>query len=271
MTQRHRRPANPPTSASCVTISLAELLPIVHRCIRNVQSGTNRPRLSTNRNCIESLYQLCEIAKHAPSSGTADPSAECLVELAGIIETVGCETLEDCLSVCIGPSYLRSLSESLNPLGLAKLKLLLEHTTPIGVRHISYEGTPADGKLLLKNRMTTNTQLVQSAPTLCCFDMARTRKEFGLRVSGMEVVFREKERNRISIVSVMTDELWPESLDSQFLRHRKTAIHNKLELSTSPTSDSYKKCVINALSLKEYLVYSEEELLQAARRSFRGK
>ena len=239
----------------------AQLLPIVHRCIRTVQAERNRARLNTN--CLESLYQLCEIAKKAPSTGPSDPRAECLLELAGIMETVGCETLDDCLSVCVGPTYLQSLQEELNPLGMSKLMLLLEHTVPIGVRYISYGGLPADGKILRKNRPTANLQLSQSAATLCCFDMSRTHKEFGVRVKGMEIVFRERDRNRITVVSVIADGLWPEALESPFLCQRKVSIQEKLGLSTHPTTDDFKHRVLESLSLKDYLVYSDDEILQA--------
>ena len=194
--------------------------------------------------------------------GPSDPRTECLAELASIVEMVGCETLCDCLHVCIGPMYIQSLREELNPLGLAKLKLLLEHTVPISVRYVSYSGAPADGKPIRKMRAISNTELAQSAPTLCCFDMARSRKEFDVRVGGMEIVFREKERNRITLVTVIVDGLWPETFDSLFLHQRKTSIHKQLSLSTAPTSDKFKECVVNTLSLKEYLVYSDEELLQ---------
>ncbi len=177
-------------------------------------------------------------------------------ELSQIFRSFGTCHINDLINVCFGVNYDKQIVD------IDKYNIIKKVVHPIGYKTMDWKHkSSTTPKKLAKNRIVEDYMIVEIADTLDCFDLARTTKGFQKRVYGIKIAFQNKAEKKTLIVSGIVDDL-------MFLCHQcPFTIKKKKSLSIIPTKNSnfqndlYEK-FLQILTIKEYLIYNNEELYQ---------
>jgi ATP-dependent Lon protease len=111
--------------------------------------------------------------------------------------------------------------------------------------------------IIKKNRIIEDFTIVEDADTLECFDLARTSNNFQLKVHGVKVAFQNYELKKTIIICGIVEDILLECMSFEYVN---TRIQNFIENIPKDTEMSYFKRFINSLTIKDILIYSNDEL-----------
>ena len=179
-------------------------------------------------------------------------------ELSGIFKIFGTMDIEDVLTICYGAHFISTISTS------DAWSVLKKHVHPINYKILKWKHdmTPnvKGTHPIAKNRIVDDAMVVENGKTLDCFDLARTSSIFYVKVYGIKVIFHNFKDKSTLILSCIVDDVLMSCIDEEFVKHRLISLqhsipHNEQEFKTA-TFVAYMK----TLTLKELLIYSNEEL-----------
>ena len=102
--------------------------------------------------------------------------------------------------------------------------------------------------------------IIETANTLDAFDLARTARGFQKRVYGIKIAFQNNINKKTLIVTGVIDDLMFQSFNYPFIQNRVSSLkRNKPEINPSIDDELYSN-FLDLLTLKEYLIYSDNEL-----------
>ena len=178
-------------------------------------------------------------------------------ELACLFRTYGTLYIDDLVSVCIHSDYMTKHTSAVPK---SKLDIIRRNFHPISYKVLPWKNIQADKKRTLqKNRIVEDQMIVDNAMTMECFDMARTAKTFAARVYGMRIALQDAVNKRTVIVNGIVDDISVLENDSPYVKSVLVSTKHtapKLDDFTSSSFDRF----LSILTLKEVLVYSENEL-----------
>tara|TARA_B110000037_G_C17124026_1_gene507192 strand:- start:1000 stop:4281 length:3282 start_codon:yes stop_codon:yes gene_type:complete len=184
-------------------------------------------------------------------------------ELVAVFKLYGTENITDLLNVIFGDNYVSSIYNNKGACDLNKYSILDKHFHPIYFKTIPWKNdrkiTTDIGKPIEKNKIVEDVCIVEKSPNLDCFDLSRTSDTFQLKVYGMKIVFHNPAEKKTLIVSGLIDDLLISCIDNEYLA-------NKLEqlIKDAPKKTDYEEqtfqMFVQAIALKELLVYSNDEL-----------
>lgn len=154
-------------------------------------------------------------------------------ELSSIIKVYGTETFENLLIVCFGSQKYIEIDNN-----LLKYEILKKYFHPTGY------------KVLTLNVETPNFE---------CNDILLTTNQFHIKVYGMKVYIHNKSINKSIVVYGIMDDVIVHLLNDNFINEKLLLIKNNVPKDALFTSNAYKK-YIETLSLKELLIYSNDEI-----------
>jgi ATP-dependent Lon protease len=201
-------------------------------------------------------------------------------ELSNVFKSVGTETLDDLIKICLGSDYAnKHLSK---PNLSQKYEIFSQYLHPISYKTITWKndkktsGTnekiqaPAsetkdktnetnDKKYIQRNRIVEDFMIIEHADNLDCFDLARTSKVFQVKVYGVKLTIHHPEQKKTIIVSTIVDDIMLECLNYKYIEDK---ISDLVEYKPKDTefNNAWFERYIQCLTLKEIIVYNNEEL-----------
>ena len=175
-------------------------------------------------------------------------------ELASYFQNYGGNSIDSLLKICFNFNYL----EENNLVNNQKYKLISSFCRPISYKSFD-NSSKNDTKNIAKNKIVEDFMIVDNAKTLDCFDLARTSNNFFIKVYGIKICFQNPNNKKCLIVKCILDEVIVQFLSNSFINNKiQSLIENKPNDTQYNVRDFDK--FISCLSLKEFLVYDNNEL-----------
>jgi ATP-dependent Lon protease len=179
-------------------------------------------------------------------------------ELSGIFRTFGTMNIEDVLTICYGSNFLSTIPNC------DVWAVLQKHVHPINYKILKWKHDMSPSvkgiQTIAKNRIVDDNMIVENGKMLDCFDLARSSSHFYVKVYGIKVMFHNFKDKSTLIISCIVDDVLMSCIEDKFV---KTRIHS-LQTNIPQTDPEFKTTVfaafVKTLTLKELLIYSNDEL-----------
>lgn len=179
-------------------------------------------------------------------------------ELSGIFKIFGTMDMEDVLTICYGANFITTIASS------DQWSVLKKHVHPINYKILKWKHdmTPnvKGTHPIAKNRIVDDVMIVESGKTLDCFDLARTSSIFYVKVYGIKVTFHNFKDKSTLIISCIVDDVLMSCIDEEFVKNRLVSLQNNIPQNEQEFKTATFVAYIKTLTLKELLIYSNEEL-----------
>ena len=177
-------------------------------------------------------------------------------ELSQIFRSFGTNKITDLISVCFGCDYEKNIQDKM------KYSMIKQFVHPIGYKTMDWKNrSTTPPKKLAKNRIVEDYMIVEIAESLDCFDLARTSKGFQKRIYGIKVSFQNKTEQKTLIISGIVDDIMFHSNNYAFIHKKIKSLRADMPKDPKFKSEMYEK-FIQILTIKEFLIYNNEELYQ---------
>ena len=177
-------------------------------------------------------------------------------DISLIFKSFGTKNIEYVLNICYGHNYISTL----DAIDVDKFKLILSYAHPISYKVVPWKNKPK-GKKITKNKIIDDLLISEMGSNIDCFDLCRTTTNFYTSVYGIKIVFQNPEKKNSIIINAIVDELLLSCLHNKYI---ETRLHNCFH--NSPNDKVFKinnfRAFINHLTIKELLIYRDDELHQ---------
>jgi ATP-dependent Lon protease len=186
--------------------------------------------------------------------------------ISSLIKTHGCFTFENIINICLSTNF--ATTHFVNELFL-KYKLLEKYLHPINYKIINWttktlkSSKEISKKEIAKNKIIDEKSILESN-TLECFDMAKSSKNFIIRVYGIIVVIHDYNNKKTLVIENICDEILLTNSSNIYIINKKNDIHKFITESGAQNNELFNKHVwlnfCNNLLLKELLIYNSQEI-----------
>ena len=183
--------------------------------------------------------------------------------LSSVFRSFGTESLSDLLNVCFGSIYL---SSQINENNREKAQVLLQHLHPINYKILNWKEDKEDkgdskneNNVLSKNKIVEDFMILEISKTFDCFDLARTSQNFQTKVYGIKVSFQNTVLRQTLIVSAIVDDVFVDCFQNNYIDNRLKSLFSNVPKDPIFSCDEFLRFT-KSLTLKEFLVYSNDEL-----------
>lgn len=207
-------------------------------------------------------------------------------DLCNNIKLYGTNNFIDFVNICVQDKYIHSLcskqlsdssipgsgsingitpsTEALHVKG--KVSLIMKYFHPINFKFLTWKKENknintkvSNKKVLEKNKIIEDFQIIEYSNQFDCFDLARNNKNFITKVYGIKIALHLHDKKSTIVVSGILDDIIINCANSDFL-------NNKIEELITVASQSIENSemfdrYISALTLKDLLVYNVHELI----------
>ena len=239
--------------------------------IDNIQCAINKYKLmnilNTNdyNSCIESLEKVINLLNSTSNENIINDLQYINNSLSSIIKNYGIYNFDYLLKICLNSTFIENKIVN-NELGL-KYDVLKKYVHPISYKIINWNNKSNNSlksNVVSKNKLIDDKVLVEEANMLECFDLMRSSNNFTLRIHGIKIIVHDAEHKRTLNINAIIDDVILNNMSYKFIENRKKELLeficnnglNNNEVFIKETWDNY----YNILSIKEYLVYSNQEL-----------
>ncbi len=214
---------------------------------------------------LETLFsQLTEIQDKIDAKEKLDNDAiitklqEINNDLSVLLKSFGTDSMDDLITVCFGSDFIDSILTDENR---SKYEIIRKYVHPIGYKVMVWKGDKKSktNQVLSKNRIIEDFMIVETADNFDCFDLARTSKSFQTKVFGIKLAIQHETLKKTLIICGIVDEIMLECLNYEYSRNKVESLL-KDRPSDPDFSDEAFKRYIDILTIKEQLIYSNEEL-----------
>ncbi len=214
---------------------------------------------------LETLFsQLTEIQGKIDAKEKLDNDAiitklqEINNDLSVLLKSFGTESMDDLITVCFGSDFIDSILTDENR---SKYEIIRKYVHPIGYKVMVWKGDKKSktNQALSKNRIIEDFMIVETADNFDCFDLARTSKSFQTKVFGIKLAIQHESLKKTLIICGIVDEIMLECLNYDYSKNKVESLL-KDRPSDPDFSDEAFKRYIDILTIKEQLIYSNEEL-----------
>ena len=214
---------------------------------------------------LETLFsQLTEIQCKIDAKEKLDNDAiitklqEINNDLSVLLKSFGTESMDDLITVCFGSDFIDSILTDENR---SKYEIIRKYVHPIGYKVMVWKGDKKSktNQALSKNRIIEDFMIVETADNFDCFDLARTSKSFQTKVFGIKLAIQHESLKKTLIICGIVDEIMLECLNYDYSKNKVESLL-KDRPSDPDFSDEAFKRYIDILTIKEQLIYSNEEL-----------
>jgi len=183
-------------------------------------------------------------------------------KLVQIFKYNGTKSIEDILNLYYGSDYIKK--HCLNKENKNKYNIMNQFCHPICFINLTWKdhNKPTDNsnkKSIAKNKIVEDHMIVERSETLECFDMARTSSHFQTKVYGLKISFQNPNKNETLILKCIIDNITYDCINNEYISDKIKSLHKD-----KPDDETYKNNdfnrFINALTLKQLLIYSKTEL-----------
>jgi endopeptidase La len=185
-------------------------------------------------------------------------------ELSGIIKNNGTNNLDDLIKICLGKDFEKKfcITSDLKD----KYGLLTKYMHPIGYKVIpwkSQDKTKNEGKdiILQKNKIIEDCAIVDHAKSFDCFDLARTKRNFQIRVYGIKLAIQDASQKQTLIISGVVDDILLDCINNNYLSKSLKKIEEERPNDKDFQELSWNK-FLESLSLKQLFIYDNNEIYE---------
>ncbi len=175
-------------------------------------------------------------------------------EITVLFQKYGTDSIESMLTIVFGHQYLKNtIFEN------EKMKVINKFLHPISYKLFNWgtnDGKETD-KRLPRNKIVEDFMIVETAKTLDCFDLSRTSNIFQLKVYGIKICFQNPIIKKTLIIQCIVDDVLIACSDDLYIILCLNELH---EYTNKDFDKEEYKNYISALSLKEILIYNNQEL-----------
>jgi ATP-dependent Lon protease len=223
---------------------------------------------------LKICFKTLDNASNFLSTSLFDKCIDCIqsvtTDLTANFRLYGSMRMFDVLSVCFGSEYTKKISLDETILFKSKLEILGKYFHPINYKIITWKkdkkknsvldhSTTSNSIVIKKNRIIEDFTIVEDSNTLECFDLARTSNNFQLKVHGIKVALHNYEQRKTMIICGVIDDILLECMSFYYINYRlQNIIDNKPN--DTDFNSSYFNRYIKTLTLKDLLIYSNDEL-----------
>ena len=185
-------------------------------------------------------------------------------ELSGILKNFGTLELEDLITICFGADFVNSIVNENNS---DKYKVLKNHVHPIGYKVMVWKETkskePVNNKkkkILSKNKIVEDYSIVEMSDNFDCFDLCRTSQAFLTKVYGIKIAIQHEVLKKTLIICGIIDDIPQLCTNYPYIINRTTSLKENKPNSQDFIEDNTFDNFVESLTMKELLVYSNDEL-----------
>lgn len=229
--------------------------------------GANELNIAINQ--LESLFAELSnnilLLKNKSNLNTVSANLENIRnDMNNIFKLYGTENIHDLLNIAFGDYYLKSINWDNNN----KYNLIEKYFHPINFKIIPWKTdkppSAAGGAVqfdIEKTKQVDDYTIVEKSNNLDCFDLSRTSTNFPTRVYGIKIAIHNDKERKTMLVAGIIDDLLTSCIDNDFLNDKieKMVVSSISQTSYDPLTFQR---FIQSLTLKELLVYSNDEILQ---------
>ena len=179
-------------------------------------------------------------------------------ELSSIFRTFGTQDINDLLMVCFGGNFLES---QLNDQNINKWNIIQKFVHPIGYKILNWknEQKKMGESYLAKNRIVEDFMIVEVSKTFDCYDLARTSNNFQTKVYGIKISFQNILQKKTLIMTGIVDDILLKCFNDSYVNEKIKSLSVNIPNDPLFLQEDFKK-FIDSITLKELLIYSDEEL-----------
>ena len=186
-------------------------------------------------------------------------------DLSSIIKNNGTHNLDDLIKICLGKDFEKKycLTSELKE----KYELLTKYLHPIGYKVIPWKNNENNDKpknkdtILQKNKIIEDCAIVDHSKTLDCFDLARTKKSFQIRVYGIKMSIQDPVQKQTLIISGVVDDILLDCINNTYIANKLKLIEEDKPNDNDFLELSWNK-FIESLSLKQLFIYDKNEIYE---------
>ena len=161
-----------------------------------------------------------------------------------LIKAYGTKNIDDVLKVSFGVDYINDFSNN------ERYKILQKHLTPFSFKVLPWNKNnkkiTENQDILVKNKIVEDKMSVEKAVNCECFDVARTHKNFNVRINGIKTCFHNNKEKKTIIVCGLLDNVLLSCYDNEYIHSMLTELHN-ISNNDEQFNDSNFKNFINSL------------------------
>lgn len=217
--------------------------------------------------CIQSLESLfCQLNEiYEPIVCKTKIDTELMIsklqeinnELSSILKSFGTESLEDLITVCFGSDFIDSILTDENR---QKFQVINKYVHPIGYKVMVWKGDKKRTNVQIsKNKIVEDFMIVETSESFDCFDLARTSKSYQTKVYGIKIAIQHSELKKTLIICGVVDEIMLDCLNYTFIDDKISSLIKNKPKDPDFQDETFERFT-NVLTIKELLIYSEEEL-----------
>ena len=177
-------------------------------------------------------------------------------ELSQLFRSFGTKDIIDVVNVCFGINHTHATEYT------DKYNLIKKFVHPISYKVMEWKNkTNLSHKKLAKNRIVEDFMIVEIAESFDCFDLARTSKNFQTKVYGIKVALQNSSQKKTLIISGVVDDISLHCICDTFLKNKILSLQSSKPSDADFQTENFDK-FLNILTIKELLIYSNDELYQ---------
>ena len=172
-----------------------------------------------------------------------------------LLKAYGTRHIDDVLKVSFGSEYSSKHADN------EIFKLLQKHFVPFSFKVLTWTKktrTKPTEEIIVKNKIIEDKMILEGADDCDCFDLARTHKNFNVRINGIKTCFHNEKERKTIIVSGLLDNVLLSCYDNSFLSGKIDELK-----SISDSDEQFNNAnflnFIDSLLLKDLLIYSNLE------------
>jgi ATP-dependent Lon protease len=181
--------------------------------------------------------------------------------ISSLIKTYGCFSFENIINICLSSNFA---NKNFNNELFLKYKLLEKYLHPINYKIINWTtNTLKINKEISKNKILSDKIILESN-SLECFDLAKSAKNFIVRVYGIKVIIHDYNNKKTLVIENICDEILLINSSNEYLINKKTQIDKYISETGAQNNEIFNKQIwhnfYNNLLLKELLIYNNQEI-----------
>ena len=180
-------------------------------------------------------------------------------ELSSIFRNFGTYNIEDLIVVAFASDFIKKTITEENK---DKYELIEKYVHPISYKALAWKDNDGENKkTLAKNRIVEDFMIVESAENFECFDLARTSRKFNTKVYGIKIAIKNQDERKTLIISGLVDDIIVNCSNHAFIKNKIQSLHDEKPNDPEFLTSDFERFV-NTLTIKELLIYGNDELYQ---------
>jgi ATP-dependent Lon protease len=206
---------------------------------------------------LNDIYSSLENANKIKLNKIVEELNDIHQNIQNIIKHYGTNNFIDFINICIPNNVFNNIDYNQDI-----LEILKKYFHPVSYKYIKWSNEKTYGTTVLsKNKILEDFTIAEKSNNLDCFDLARTVDIFQLKVYGIKVAIHSENEKATYLVAGLIDDIIVNCIDSEFIKNKINKLISEKPNEEDFNDEAFKK-FIDSLTLKELLIYSNDELYQ---------